>query len=425
MVVGALSAEPDPRLTLERCKELLRPGGTLLATFPALPLGPRATRGFTEVSVRLLLAGLSPAGAVEVTTYGNLFSLLASVADLPAERLASEDLARVDPDYPVLLAARATMPGKRRLRRSTKIQRRDGRGRAPVAPPHGDRGVVLMYHRVADLPPDGAGICIDPDDFRMHMSILASTCTPLGLTDLVTRAYEQRLPPRPVALTFDDGYLDNLLMASPVLASLGIPATFFVNSVGLEAPAEAWWDSVERIVLVEPQVPERLEFTVAGTTLDMPTITPEDRRRVFSELRRLAMPAPPEAREELVTRLGEWHGLDAAPRSTHRLMNSDEVSQLAGREGHEIGAHTANHLMPTRHAVDVRRREMSENRADSRGDHRWNPSRRFLTHTETAIFSRSTWRTTSGFETAVTVDPGVVDRRQRSAAPSAIGRRQG
>jgi peptidoglycan/xylan/chitin deacetylase (PgdA/CDA1 family) len=265
-----------------------------------------------------------------------------------------------------------------------------------------------MYHRVADLPPDGAGICIDPEHFRVHMSILATTCAPISLTDMITRAHERRLPPRAVAVTFDDGYLDNLHVASPVLAGLGIPATFFVNSGGLDTPAEAWWDSVERILLVAPRAPEHLEITVAGTALDLPTGTSEQRRRAFDEVRRLAIPASPEARDALVAQLDEWHGKNGAPRSTHRLLTSEEVSRLAARPGHQIGAHTANHTMLTRQTAGVQRHEMSENRARLEE----------ITGAPVVALSypygdcdRGTVELAGdlGFEAAVTVDAGVVD----------------
>ncbi|HMJ34318.1 MAG TPA: polysaccharide deacetylase family protein [Baekduia sp.] len=47
-----------------------------------------------------------------------------------------------------------------------------------------------------------------------------------------------------VALTFDDGYHDNLLHALPALTSAGVPATLFC-STGHVATGEAfWWDAV-------------------------------------------------------------------------------------------------------------------------------------------------------------------------------------
>ena len=52
------------------------------------------------------------------------------------------------------------------------------------------------------------------------------------------------LPPRAVALTFDDGYADNLTLAAPLLRSMRLPATFFLVPGFLSGAVEAWWEVV-------------------------------------------------------------------------------------------------------------------------------------------------------------------------------------
>src|SRR5262245_12299610 len=50
------------------------------------------------------------------------------------------------------------------------------------------------------------------------------------------------LPRRAVALTFDDGYADQLELAAPMLARLGLPATFFLVPGLLDGTARPWWE---------------------------------------------------------------------------------------------------------------------------------------------------------------------------------------
>jgi peptidoglycan/xylan/chitin deacetylase (PgdA/CDA1 family) len=50
------------------------------------------------------------------------------------------------------------------------------------------------------------------------------------------------LPSRAVAITFDDGYRDNLELAVPVLEDLGIPATFFLVPGLLSGDVRPWWE---------------------------------------------------------------------------------------------------------------------------------------------------------------------------------------
>jgi peptidoglycan/xylan/chitin deacetylase (PgdA/CDA1 family) len=47
---------------------------------------------------------------------------------------------------------------------------------------------------------------------------------------------------RELAITFDDGYEDNYLIAAPILKSMGLPATFFIATSFVGTESVAWWD---------------------------------------------------------------------------------------------------------------------------------------------------------------------------------------
>ncbi len=96
---------------------------------------------------------------------------------------------------------------------------------------------VLMYHNVEPGPDGGDAENISPELFREHMQALLSRgYTPIFVSDYyncVVRGAE--LPEKPIAVTFDDGYLSNYEAAFPILKELKIPATIFVvtSTVGL------------------------------------------------------------------------------------------------------------------------------------------------------------------------------------------------
>ena len=69
-------------------------------------------------------------------------------------------------------------------------------------------------------------LCVTPNEFDRQMRHLAGLYRVLTLAELQTAPIAD-LPEPGVAVTFDDGYLENLTTASPILLDHGIPATFF------------------------------------------------------------------------------------------------------------------------------------------------------------------------------------------------------
>ena len=80
---------------------------------------------------------------------------------------------------------------------------------------------ILMYHAIGSaVPEDAQGrYNISPHSFERQMARLANSGLPVVSTPGA---------PGGVAITFDDGYRDNLTHALPVLARYGLPCTIFV-----------------------------------------------------------------------------------------------------------------------------------------------------------------------------------------------------
>jgi peptidoglycan/xylan/chitin deacetylase (PgdA/CDA1 family) len=89
---------------------------------------------------------------------------------------------------------------------------------------------VLVFHRVTnEIPEDG--ITVTPDRFRQFMAMLASEYQPVSMETVLRCIRTQQVwPRRAVAVTFDDGYLDNYEVAAPILSEFKIPATFFITA---------------------------------------------------------------------------------------------------------------------------------------------------------------------------------------------------
>jgi SAM-dependent methyltransferase len=98
-------------LTLHR---ILKPGGVLLATVPGTtPVvgwsewGPIWHWSFTELVMRRLLGEAFAADALTLETHGNVLAATALLHGLAADELTAEEIDLRDPDYPVIITARA------------------------------------------------------------------------------------------------------------------------------------------------------------------------------------------------------------------------------------------------------------------------------------------------------------------------------
>ena len=107
---------------------------------------------------------------------------------------------------------------------------------------------ILLYHRVARERHDPWGQCVAPERFAAQMALLAEQAEVVPLARL-PGAIGRRRPSRPlVAITFDDGYLDNLVTARPILERHGLPATVFLVSGWLGRDRLFWRDELARLV---------------------------------------------------------------------------------------------------------------------------------------------------------------------------------
>jgi peptidoglycan/xylan/chitin deacetylase (PgdA/CDA1 family)/glycosyltransferase involved in cell wall biosynthesis len=323
----------DIHAALAECFRILRPGGTLLVTAPSVirvddEAGPDGDYWrLTEASARKHFASVFPADAFEVSTFGNVGACAAFLHGISVEEMTPADLDPVDPAFPLLIAVRA-------VKIEAPVKASAGPALRSSSLPH--QAVILAYHRVATLQPDHHNLCTPPEVFAEHMSCLARDFTPIGLDDLVETAAAGRIPERAVAVTLDDGYLDALTTAAPILTALGVPATFFINSDRLGHEHERWWDLLERLPLPASEL---------------------------EALNRSMWPLDANGRRQFVADVLARNGSDMLMRASHRVMTAKEVRELASRPGHRIGAHTVHHLALTTQPLEIKQCEVIADKA--------------------------------------------------------------
>jgi len=252
------------------------------------------------------------------------------------------------------------------------------RGRSP-------RGLILLYHRVAELPADPQLLAVTPRRFAQHLELLRRHCCPTSLGQLVATLGEGRLPRRAVAVTFDDGYADNLHVAEPLLARYDVPATVFVTTAYVGSARELWWDDLERLLLFPGELPETLRVRI-GPVVETwqlgpsAVLTPEDcashadwnvecghdpsaRHRVYRDLCGRLRTVSSDDREAVFADLSRMAGMNAEGRATHRALSRDEVGRLAESDHIDIGAHTMTHPVLSGLPVAVQQSEVAGSKA--------------------------------------------------------------
>lgn len=194
--------------------------------------------------------------------------------------------------------------------------------------------VVLLYHRVCDLSDDPFQLAVSPDNFRAQLRYLKNNWPITRLKDI--SPYRGKLS---VAISFDDGYADNLLYALPILEELEVPATFFITSGYLDSGNEFWWDFLERIApLSRYNTAEKLKLH--GMLKGM---SPLERKQHMEHLRDL-------------------FGYSEECRESHRPLAISELQRLAASNWADIGAHGVSHTAFSSLSITAQLDEMRSSR---------------------------------------------------------------
>lgn len=241
------------------------------------------------------------------------------------------------------------------------------------------RGVILMYHRVAGPRFDPLSLDVSAVNFAAHLEVLRQRAAVIPLDEFNMRRRRGSLPRRAVSITFDDGYVDNLVTAAPLLAARDLSATVFVATGMLDANREFWWDDAERIAFSAAWLPAPVPgVPIAWNDADgsplvadaahaaWTVLSPHDptsRHRLYRALGAALYPLSAESRETLLAALRAWAGIDAGARASHRTVTTADLRRLAAAPGISIGAHAVTHSSLARLTHDEQYRELEDSRA--------------------------------------------------------------
>jgi peptidoglycan/xylan/chitin deacetylase (PgdA/CDA1 family) len=233
-------------------------------------------------------------------------------------------------------------------------------------------------------------------------------CNVLGLSEALDRLYAGTLPPRSVAITFDDGTADFYARAHPLIREFGYPVTVYWTSyyatfqkpVPNVAFSYLLWQA-------RGQSLEWPEFLSTAVTLDAPG-RQAARARILKSMQDRGFDAQQKdsALAELAERLRLDYGAFCRKRIL-QIMNPDEASSLV-RAGVDLQIHTHRHRTPPDRNLLLR--EFADNRQAIVGVGAPCP-RHFCYPSGNYRHLNLDWLATADIESAVTCDPGLATRR--------------
>lgn len=208
--------------------------------------------------------------------------------------------------------------------------------------------LILGYHRVATVKRDTYEVCVTPEHFAEQMDVVSKYAHPIPLSKLVNYLRAGALPPKSIAVTFDDGYADNLYQAKPILEKYAVPATVFVCTG--YAGREFWWDELERLVTSSQADLGVLRLQVRGSQFEwnQPNGNPESdleaRRKFRHALYQFLLTLDVDDQNYAMSAIRNWSGI-SANETASRAMTHAELLQLAEDGLVELGSHTRHHPM--------------------------------------------------------------------------------
>ena len=213
---------------------------------------------------------------------------------------------------------------------------------------------ILIYHQVVAKRDPMRPSEPDAAEFQWQMELIRDYFSPLPLTEAISLLKQGCLPANAVCITFDDGYLNNLTVAQPILQELGIPATVYV-ATGFSHGDNMWND---RLIDLIGNL-DINEFNLTALELGSCELSDSASRR------ELAYSLIPKIKyldyQQRIKIIDQLYADNQAEESAAKMMTPEQIRLLASK-GIEIGAHTVDHPILMSQDIDEQTRQISQSK---------------------------------------------------------------
>lgn len=213
---------------------------------------------------------------------------------------------------------------------------------------------TLLYHRVANLESDIWKLAVTPENFEFQIKYLKENYNIIRFEEDWPEEAENT-----VAITFDDGYLDNYRCALPILEKYEVPATIFVCTGNMGTDKEFWWDELENIFICGENKPIS-DIAIFGKRVNLKDLG--DRVKLCYRVREEILKMPPDEREKFFADLKQQVQYIDRPRDGYRTIREEELRELDRSPWITIGGHTVTHSRLTSETEEQQMWEIKESK---------------------------------------------------------------
>ena len=273
-----------------------------------------------------------------------------------------------------------------------------------------DRLLILGYHSISfeDEHEWDPSFSMPASEFESRLEMLRSgRYTVLPLQDALTKLYSGTLPPKSVAITFDDGLYNFYARAYPILRKYSYPVTLYLTTYYCHNNLPVF-DLISSYMLWKQRATVVKSNPALGlnSPIDLATVSGRSSAwnniRTYTERNRLTATQKNDLAKDIARHLKLDFESIASKRLCH-LMTPDEI-KVVSRNSVDIQMHTHRHRIAMKQSLFER--EISENRikieeiTGVQANHYCYPSG---VHRPAFL----AWLSQQGVTSATTCDPGL------------------
>tara|TARA_Y100000034_G_C6894465_1_gene412097 strand:- start:1573 stop:2481 length:909 start_codon:yes stop_codon:yes gene_type:complete len=205
---------------------------------------------------------------------------------------------------------------------------------------------ILLYHGVTDAESIGIEnfsrkhMCAE--EFEKQMKFLSENCEVTSLREMSNTLRDKKeYPEKYVSVTFDDTFKNVYDVAFPILKKYNIPATFFITTGMIDTNRMFWVDELEEMInfskskKITIQIPRSTTFFIRNN---------REKISAINAIKLFLKSSPRDIRSKTLEDVKKKSGfLNAARAKNYKNLSSENIREISGTNGYEIGGHTVSH----------------------------------------------------------------------------------